>query len=39
LGGLVVHHDIIQQIHEKVKHCSDEGLLDLILKLLLESGY
>lgn len=34
-----MHHDLIQQIHEKLKCCNDETLLDLILKLLLESGH
>jgi hypothetical protein len=33
-----MQQDLIQQIHEKLKNC-DENLLDLILKLLLESGY
>jgi hypothetical protein len=31
--------DLIQQILEKIQTCEDETLLDLILKLLLESGY
>lgn len=34
-----MHHNLIQQILEKLKRCDDESLLDLILKLLLESGY
>ncbi len=33
------HEEIIQQIIERLKDCTDELLLDLILKLLLESGY
>ena len=28
-----------QQITERLQACPDEGLLDLILKLLIESGY
>jgi hypothetical protein len=31
--------DLISQIIEKVQICPDESLLDLIHKLLLESGY
>lgn len=31
--------DLTNQIIEKIQICPDEGLLDLILKLLLESGY
>lgn len=30
---------IIEQISEKLHNCNDIDLLDLILKLLLESGY
>lgn len=30
---------LTQQILEKIRTCDDEDLLDLILKLLLESGY
>lgn len=30
---------IITQIIEHLKNCADEVLLDLILKLLIESGY
>jgi hypothetical protein len=33
------HQDIINQILEKLQNCADESLLDLILKLLIESGY
>ena len=29
----------IEQISEKIKTCKDPDLLDLILKLLLESGH
>lgn len=31
--------ELINQIVERIQACSDELLLDLILKLLLESGY
>lgn len=34
-----MHQDLVNQIAEKIQSCPDEGLLDLILKLLLESGY
>ncbi len=30
---------LVSQIIERIQHCADEALLDLILKLLLESGY
>lgn len=30
---------LIKQIVERLRACADEGLLDLILKLLIESGY
>lgn len=30
---------IIKQIIERLQACADESLLDLILKLLIESGY
>lgn len=30
---------LIQQIIKQLKICKDEGLLDLILKLLIESSY
>lgn len=30
---------LITQIIEKIKTCADETLLDLILKLLIESSY
>lgn len=29
----------IQQIIERLQGCNDESLLDLMLKLLIESGY
>ena len=29
----------VKQITERLEVCKDEGLLDLILKLLIESGY
>lgn len=32
------HQDTINQITERLSTCSDESLLDLILKLLFESG-
>ena len=31
--------DLVQQILERIKVCDDETLLDLVLKLLIESGY
>lgn len=34
-----MQHELIQQIIERLKTCADESLLDLIYKLLLESGY
>lgn len=34
-----MQHDITNQIVEKLEVCQDVDLLDLILKLLLESGY
>ena len=34
-----MHLKTINQIIERLNHCSDENLLDLILKLLIESGY
>lgn len=34
-----MHQDLVKQITEKLQKCPDESLLDLILKLLLESGY
>ena len=39
--GFTMHHNdqLIYAIIEKLKACKDEGLLDLILKLLLESSY
>ena len=30
---------IIEQIIERLQGCADEVLLDLVLKLLIESGY
>jgi hypothetical protein len=34
-----MQNDIIDQITQRLEACSDLDLLDLILKLLLESGY
>lgn len=34
-----MRQDIIHQIIERLQNCADEALLDLIHKLLLESGY
>ncbi len=34
-----MRQDLVNQIVEKIQVCPDESLLDLILKLLLESGY
>lgn len=34
-----MQQDLTNQIIEKIQLCPDETLLDLILKLLLESGY
>jgi hypothetical protein len=34
-----MHQHIIDQISEKLHTCKDVDLLDLILKLLLESSY
>lgn len=34
-----MHQDLLNQIIEKVQNCKDENLLDLVLKLFLESGY
>lgn len=31
--------ELLQQIIERLQNCADEALLDLILKLLIESGY
>lgn len=31
--------DLINEIFEHLRTCEDENLLDLILKLLIESGY
>jgi hypothetical protein len=33
------HDQLIQQIIERLQNCTDDLLLDLILKLLVESGY
>lgn len=30
---------LIEQITERLHKCTDEGLLDFVLKLLIESGY
>jgi hypothetical protein len=34
-----MHQALIDQITEKLHNCTDVDLLDLILKLLLESSY
>ena len=34
-----MHQDLIKQITVKLQNCPEKDLLDLILKLLLESGY
>lgn len=34
-----MHLDLVKQITEKLQNCPDDSLLDLIYKLLLESGY
>lgn len=34
-----MHQDLINQIIKKIHTCNDENLLDLILKLLIESSY
>ena len=34
-----MHQDLINQIFERISTCEDEGLLDLILKLLIESSH
>lgn len=34
-----MQHELINQIVERLQNCADESLLDLILKLLIESGY
>jgi hypothetical protein len=33
------HEQLIKQITEYLRSCKDENLLDLILKLLIESSY
>lgn len=33
------HENLINQIIERLRECTDEALLDLIWKLLIESGY
>lgn len=35
----MTHQEKINQILERLAACPDENLIDLILKLLLESGY
>jgi hypothetical protein len=37
-GALSMKQYLIDQIVEQLQRCEDLGLLDLILKLLLESG-
>lgn len=34
-----MHHDLVEQLMDKIQSCKDEDLLDLVLKLFLESGY
>ena len=34
-----MHQELISQLIEKIQNCKDEHLLDLVLKLFLESGY
>lgn len=34
-----MQQEYIHQIMKRLKNCTDESLLDLILKLLMESGY
>lgn len=34
-----MQQELIRQIIERLQECTDEGLMDLILKLLIESGY
>ena len=34
-----MNQEIISQLIKKIKSCKDEDLLDLVLKLFLESGY
>lgn len=34
-----MQHELSKQITKKLEACKDTDLLDLILKLLLESGY
>lgn len=34
-----MQQDLTHQIVERINACTDESLLDLILKLLIESGY
>lgn len=33
-----MHQELLKQINERLQVCEDELLLDLILKLLIESG-
>ena len=35
----MMKHELITQIIERLQACKDESLLDLVLKLLIESGY
>ncbi len=34
-----MNQETVNQLIEKIRSCKDEDLLDLILKLFLESGY
>lgn len=34
-----MQHELLKQITERLQACTDELLLDLILKLLIESGH
>jgi hypothetical protein len=34
-----MHQELIRQIIERLQECADEALLDLVLQLLIESGY
>ena len=34
-----MNSELLNQIIERLQNCADEALLDLIYKLLLESGY
>ena len=35
----MLQQDYIDHITERLKNCTDESLLDLILELLMKSGY